>query len=369
MANITKLSEGKYLIRVSRGTGSRRRWTNKTFYGTRKDANTRARELEDEADGGTVFKVKGLRFEAYLELWLAAITPRLQPRTVSGYDESIRRYAIATLGDLKLAEVESHHIQAVYAACGKSPTTVRNLHAALNACFAWAVRMAYIRTNPCKHTERPAKLPPDIVVMDRGEAVKFAAHCRETPGGVILEFALETAMRPEEYLALRWRDIRGNDVSVVQAVQFNRKGGGFYFKDVKTKKGRRRIPISERLRLRLVQHRREQNEHRLAMKGTWFNHDLVFPNIIGRPLEHTNVVGRVLKPVLDKCGFDKKVTLYSLRHTCATLLLMAGTNPKIVADRLGHASVVQTLDTYSHVLPHIQDEATDVMDRIMRARG
>ena len=111
---------------------------------------------------------------------------------------------------------------------------------------------------------------------------------------------------------------------------------------------------------------REEKEHRIAMKGTWFNEDLVFPNEVGRPHRMSNVIRRSFAPLLEKCGFDKHLTLYSLRHTMATLLLMAGVNPKIVSERLGHASIVLTLDTYSHVLPHIQDEATAAMERMMR---
>jgi integrase len=108
------------------------------------------------------------------------------------------------------------------------------------------------------------------------------------------------------------------------------------------------------------------------MKGTWFNHDLIFPNEIGRPFEETNLIRRSLRPILAKMwpAIDdapdpaaKNITLYSLRHSCATILLMLGENPKVVSDRLGHASVVQTLDTYSHVLPHIQEAATDKMER------
>jgi integrase len=57
--------------------------------------------------------------------------------------------------------------------------------------------------------------------------------------------------------------------------------------------------------------------------------------------------------------------LYDLRHTCATLLLAAGENPKIVAERLGHASIVLTLDTYSHVLPNMQQSATEKLERML----
>jgi integrase len=59
------------------------------------------------------------------------------------------------------------------------------------------------------------------------------------------------------------------------------------------------------------------------------------------------------------------LNLYSLRHTCATLLLSAGVNPKIVSERLGHASIVLTLDTYSHVLPDMQQTAADKLEKIL----
>ncbi|CAM0497245.1 tyrosine-type recombinase/integrase [Thermoanaerobacter kivui] len=57
--------------------------------------------------------------------------------------------------------------------------------------------------------------------------------------------------------------------------------------------------------------------------------------------------------------------LYDLRHTCATLLLAAGENPKVVSERLGHASITLTLDTYSHVLPDMQKQATDKLEEML----
>jgi integrase len=56
---------------------------------------------------------------------------------------------------------------------------------------------------------------------------------------------------------------------------------------------------------------------------------------------------------------------YDLRHSCATLLLAVGENPKVVSERLGHASVVLTLDTYSHVLPTMREAASQKLERIM----
>jgi integrase len=57
--------------------------------------------------------------------------------------------------------------------------------------------------------------------------------------------------------------------------------------------------------------------------------------------------------------------LYDLRHTHATLLLLAGENPKVVSERLGHANVAFTLDTYAHVLPSMQEEATAKLEAIL----
>lgn len=62
-------------------------------------------------------------------------------------------------------------------------------------------------------------------------------------------------------------------------------------------------------------------------------------------------------------GLAARLNLYALRHTCATLLLLAGVNPKVVAERLGNCSVNMTLNVYSYVLPSMQEQAADIMGR------
>ena len=79
--------------------------------------------------------------------------------------------------------------------------------------------------------------------------------------------------------------------------------------------------------------------------------DLVFASEVGTPLNEQDVSNRHFKPTLERAGLPRSLRLYDLRHTHATLLLIAGTHPKIVSERLGHAMVTLTLDTYSHVLP------------------
>ncbi len=92
--------------------------------------------------------------------------------------------------------------------------------------------------------------------------------------------------------------------------------------------------------------------------------DLVFASEIGTPLQHQNLTRRHFKPIRDKASLPK-IRLYDLRYTTATLLLSAGENPEVVSERLGHASIVLTLDTYSHVLPAMQKEATNKLEKLL----
>jgi integrase len=68
--------------------------------------------------------------------------------------------------------------------------------------------------------------------------------------------------------------------------------------------------------------------------------------------------------MLEKAGLPHTVRFHDLRHTCATILLSKNVNPKIVQELLGHANISQTMDTYSHVLPAMQERAASAMDGI-----
>jgi len=81
-------------------------------------------------------------------------------------------------------------------------------------------------------------------------------------------------------------------------------------------------------------------------------------------MSETNLSRRYFKPLLESTALPD-IRLYDLRHSCATLLLSAGENPKIVSERLGHASITLTLDTYSHVLPDMQQGAADKLEGIL----
>jgi len=131
--------------------------------------------------------------------------------------------------------------------------------------------------------------------------------------------------------------------------------------DQKTPRSRRKIELSNTARIALRTHRKRQLEEQMQKVGLWKNHGLVFPSTVGTPLSHRNVV-RSFKALLKRADLPVSTRLYDLRHTCATLLLNDNVHPKYVQELLGHASISQTLDTYSHVLKGMDSGIGGTMD-------
>ena len=95
--------------------------------------------------------------------------------------------------------------------------------------------------------------------------------------------------------------------------------------------------------------------------------DLVFKTESGQPM-NADGLGKNFRPILEVARLPR-IRLYDLRHTAATLALAAGVSPKVVSEQLGHASAAFTLDTYAHVLPHMQDEAATKVEAMLFGTG
>lgn len=198
------------------------------------------------------------------------------------------------------------------------------------------------------------------------DAEKFLKAAYANEHGVIFVFALATGMRPEEYLGLKWSDLDLDQcTAIVQRVLIRRKGGGWYFGETKTSRSRRTIPLPSTLVQMLKVHRRKQMETKLKEGTAYQNNDLVFATVEGAPHHSRNLARRHFLAILTSAKLPLNFRLYDLRHSCATFLLVAGENPKVVSERRGHASVVLTLDTYSHVLPSMQQAATEKLEKVL----
>ena len=133
----------------------------------------------------------------------------------------------------------------------------------------------------------------------------------------------------------------------------------------KTPKRRRTLPISKSIVSDLAEHKVKQAGQKVKVKENSFKeHGFVFTANNGEPLDEAKVNWRYFKKILKSSGLPD-IRLYDLRHTCATLLLKSGTNPKLVSELLGHSCIALTLDTYSHVLPGMLNDTAEVMESLL----
>ena len=133
----------------------------------------------------------------------------------------------------------------------------------------------------------------------------------------------------------------------------------------KTDRSRRQVLLTDLAAKSLTRHRRRQAADRLAVGPHWDDHDLVFTNAFGRPLNPQNVLRRGLRPLLENAGLQK-IRFHDLRHTAATLLLGQGVHPKVVSEMLGHSQTA--VDLYSHVTPTMQQTAVDALEAVLGRR-
>lgn len=344
------------------------------------EVKKKIREIENDLDLGTESFENRDTLDGYLDKWLETIKGTVADRTWEDYQSLCRLYVRPVLGKRKLSAIKPMDIQVLVSDMkqrGLSPRTVQYTHTVLRRAFKEAVNPFQLLVhNPAREIKLPKRRRNEMKSLSPETADKFLKACSTDEYGLLFEFALISGMRPGEILALRWCDVDlpGNKVSIQRALVRNRAGGGWSFQPPKTAKSRRTIPIPVYLKSRLAEAKMAQNAAREAErkraeeKGRaprWEDHDLVFCSEIGTPLSLKNLQDRHFKPILKRAGLEG-LTTYQLRHSCATLLLVAGVNPKVVAERLGHASVALTLDCYSHVLPTMQEAATDELERILK---
>lgn len=369
---IIKRGDKTWLVRVFTGRDGhgKRRYLNKTIKGNKRDAEVFLSTLLTQISSGTLIEPVKHTLDEYLDEWLAtAAKARLRERTHDDYTEKLRRHVRPIIGKLKLSDVRSLDIQGIYTRMserGLSPRSVRYTHAILSSALKQAVRWNMLGRNPCEAVDLPRSERKEMQALSPQEVSRFLYQSNEDEFGIVFAFAIATGMRPEEYLALKWSDIDPDlRTAVVTRTLVRRKGGGWYFGEPKTSRSRRTVTFPQSVAKALRIHRSKQAETKLRLGTSYCSENFVFATTEGKPLNIRNLTQRHFKPILKSAGLSEHFRLYDLRHTCATLLLGANVHPKIVSERLGHASITLTLDTYSHVLPSMQQGASDKLERIL----
>ncbi len=185
--------------------------------------------------------------------------------------------------------------------------------------------------------------------------------CEDDDLRTLIFVALSSGLREGELLALRWSDLdlKAGRLQVTRTLHYLGKGG-LQFGEPKTRRSRRRVSMSKETARVLTLHRTRQLERRLLLGSAYVDTDLVFATETGEPIRPYTIAPRFVRVV--RAAGLAHMRFHDLRHTSASLLLAAGIHPKVVSERLGHSTVNLTLDTYSHVLPGLQEQAAQSMD-------
>ncbi len=359
---IIKRGENVHLIRIylGRGEGGKRSYLNQTVHGTKKDAQRELTKLLRERDLGTLAQPSRTSLDDYLESWLGSVAKtRVRERTHRDYVWLLKKYIRPALGERRLDQLKALELQKLYgelSAQGLSPRTVRYAHTVLRNALEQAVKWGMIARNPADLVQLPRKQGREMSAFSPEEAQRFLAAAREDPHFAVFSLLLDTGLRPGEALALKWSDMDLVDRRLTVRRTLTRNAQGWHFAEPKTAGSRRNVPFTSPLQSVLVAHQDTQHTN---------PHNLVFVGEGGEPLHANNLGRRNLPRILERVGLAEDFRLYDLRHTCATLMLLAGVHPKVVSERLGHASVKITLDTYSHVLPTMQREATERLGTLL----
>jgi integrase len=371
---IIKRGDRTWLVRIFMGRDAKGKqiFHHKTIHGTKKDAEQYRNKAIREKDLGAFIEPSPITVDDYMKKWLeTAARPRLRDNTYREYEGLLCRYVSPTLGGKRLSDVRPLDIQSLYTTMSEknlSARTVRFTHSVLSSAFKQAVRWRMLLQNPCGSVELPRKVSQEMQSLTPIEAARFLAEAASDRWVALFVLALATGLRPSEYFGLKWSDIdleRGLVTVQRSLIWRSYKSGDWYFGEPKTPRSRRRIPLPASVVRALSEHRRRQAEGRLKAGAAYQNFDLVFATGEGQPLIRLNVIQKHFKPILKRAKLPETLRLYDLRHTCATLLLAANENPKVVSERLGHSSITLTMDVYSHVLPDMQQGASDKLESLL----
>jgi integrase len=352
---------GQYLVHTARGPKYR------YLYGkTRQAVSEKLTKAMADRDSGLIFDAGKMTVGEYLDRWLAdSVKSTVRTSTYERHEEIVRLHIKPSLGRMGLKKLTPAHVRGLYSEKLDSgllaPATVRKIHSTLHKALSQAVSDGIVPRNAAD-VKAPRPTPEEMRPLSEDEARTFLEAIRQSGERfeALYVLAISTGLRRGELLGLRWDDVDLERGTLRVGRALVREGGRHTLGETKTRRGRRQINLTPRTVSTLKAHRKKQLEAKMRLAGLYKDHGLIFASQVGTPVNPENLVKRSFKPLLKKAGLPE-IRFHDLRHTCATLLLGRGVHPKLVQELLGHATIAMTLDTYSHYLPSMGDQAAGAM--------
>jgi len=309
-------------------------------------------------------RLSKITIQEWAERWLRTKS-HLKPKTLAGYRSNLHAHVLPAFGRYQLRHVDRMAVEEWMAdlqASGLGPSGVRQARQVLNSMLALAVGASYLAANPVDRVRNPRQPEPQMLFLDADQVERLAGSIRE-PYGTLVYLLAYGGLRWGEAAALRRGrcDLVRSRIEVAESV--SEAGGELHFGPTKNHRSRIvGIPgfLRDLLDTHLDQHVPDEPDA------------LVFTSPQGAPLRNSNFRRQVWYTAVEQAGLPEGLRIHDLRHTCASLLIAAGANPKAVQAHLGHSSISVTMDRYTHLFPSDVDDLirrlTDIRARSLAAQ-
>lgn len=324
------------------------------------------RKMRTQIDNGLTFSGAQISVSVFLNEWLVLSETSVRPKTIDQYRKIVRLHINPDLGLIKMKDLNPRQIQALYSKKlegGLSPRTVVLIHAVLRRALSHALRLGMIGSNPALAVIRPKFKRKEMKTLSDSQVRILLSFAEGGRFEVLFWLAVTTGLRQGELLGLKWSDVDWTGRRLGIQRQLQRLRGGLVFSEPKSAAGRRVIALGVTTVEKLRKHQDIQFVESQMVGSSWKENDMIFPSSTGTPMDPSNLYHN-FKRLLIKAELPD-VRFHDLRHTAATLMLQQGIHPKVVQERLGHSDISLTLNTYSHVLPGMQDEAAGKLDELL----
>jgi integrase len=356
-------------VDVPAGPNGKRRRRSVGGFRTKREAKAAEAEALRRIRDGVLVEPSRLTVGAYLtELWLPSMASQVRATTLGGYRHNVRAYIVPRLGDIPLQRLSTARVGAFYgelvASGGQkgrplSPKTVRYVHTTLRRALRDAVADGLVVRNVAAQARPPRARRVEMHTWTAAEVGAFLASVREDRLYAAWLLLATLGLRRGELLGLRWPDVDLTSGRIAIRNTLVMVDGKPAMAEPKTAKGRRSLTLAPQVLEAVRVHRAHQAAERLSWGADYTDSGLVVTTEDGRPM-HPESLSSLFVRQAKRAGLSP-IRLHDLRHSVASILLAKGVHPKVVSEQLGHATIALTLDTYSHVIPSLQQEAAGVI--------
>lgn len=368
IGSITKMSEGKYRIRISCGFDDfGKRQVLQKVVNAKNDTEAERIMMEmyvNREKELTIHNSSPKTLEDLYMEWTKNHVSKLAASTQSFYAYLWNR--IENKGKIKLNRLNAGNI---YDILGCIPDTEKRtksgVYKMLKAMFSKAVQWKYMVDNPCDYVDAPQYKAAEKAVLtaDTAEVILTRISEEDIKYQAIFFLACTCGMRKQEIVALQWKDIDfANRTIHIRQAASHVKGKGTIIKDTKTEKSKRNLYLTDTLYYLLLQIQNAQMKRKAELYNLYNDGDFIFTQWNGE-IMHISTPTHWWVKFCKRIGVEG-ITFHALRHTAATFMIKNNVPISTVSAVLGHSNITTTLNTYTHVIEDTKREAIQTLDNI-----